>query len=172
VDARYASYRSARFVEVREGNPGDVPEGPFDVIVSSHTLEHVPDDGAALREYATRLSDGGFLCVFVPIEEPGYNPDHVRVYSLGSVSRVVAAAGFEVLHCEGSLSTNGHVWKVLTIPCRRRWPVLGPIADSFHYAALSMLPYEGHRFFDRVLARAGIEPRQALVIARKREPAR
>jgi len=169
-DDRYEAWRSARFVELGEGKPDDVPEGPFDVILSSHTLEHVPDDRAALAEYAARLSPGGLLCVFVPVEEPGYNPDHVRVYSVTSISSLVAGAGFEVLHAEGSLSTNGGVWKLLTIPCRRRWPVLGPIADSFHFMALSLLPYEGHRFFDPLLEKAGFGPRQALVIARKVAP--
>jgi 2-polyprenyl-3-methyl-5-hydroxy-6-metoxy-1,4-benzoquinol methylase len=168
ADPRHAAWRSAHFALVRENRSEDLPAGLFDVVLSSHTLEHVPDDRAALESYATRLAPGGILCVFVPIEESGYNPDHVRVYTVSSIAKLVETAGFEVLKAEGSLNTNGHVWKLLTVPCRRRRPILGPIADSFHFAALSMLPYEGHRFFDPLLDRAGFGPRQALVVARKR----
>jgi SAM-dependent methyltransferase len=164
----YDAWPSAYFKVVSEGDPQDLPGGSFDVIVSSHTLEHVPDDLATLTAIRRRLAPWGVLCVFVPLEEPNYNPDHVREYTLESIGRRIEAAGMDVLYVEGSMCLNGHVWKVLTIPSRRRWPVLGPLVDALRGALLSLVPYELHVALDRILPRSGCEPRQALVVARAR----
>lgn len=40
----------------------------FDVIICSHVLEHVKDDGAALRELKRVLRDDGFIFIQVPID--------------------------------------------------------------------------------------------------------
>lgn len=37
-------------------------------------------------------------------------------YSMERITDRVCQAGFEILHREGSLHVNGHVWKLLTIP--------------------------------------------------------
>ncbi len=167
ADRRYRAYRSAAFFLVPEADVEALPPGVFDVVVSSHTLEHVPDDRAVVRAVAERLRPGGVFCVFVPVEEPGYNPDHVREYSVESLASLLAAEGFEVLFTEGSLHVNGHVWKILTIPSRRSWPVLGPLVDAFRCVTLSLLSYRGLLACDAALAAFGIEPRQAFVVARK-----
>ena len=165
-DPRFAD-RDARFTLVPEDDPEALPRGPFDVVLSSHSLEHMPDDRAALRAMRTRLTPGGHLLLFVPLEEPGYNPDHVRAYTLRSICRRVAATGFDLVHAEGSMNINGHIWKLITIPSRRRWPVLKPIVDALRLGTLSLLPYAAVRALDRLLARVGVGPRQALVIARR-----
>lgn len=166
ADPRYETWAAAEFTLV-DDDPARLPDGPFDVIVSSHTIEHVPDDRAFLRELRRRLLPGGVLLLFLPIEEPHYNPDHVRNYSLRGIDALVASAGFEVLRCEGSMHINGHVWKLITIPSRRRWPVLGPMVDALRLATLSAIPYRGVRALDRALDRIGLGPRQAFVVARR-----
>lgn len=167
-DPRFHRWRGARFVEVREDDPEDLPPGPFDVVLSSHTLEHVPDDRALLAAVRRRLAPGGTFFLFVPIEEPDYNPDHVRNYSVETIRERVRDAGFEVLFVEGSMHVNGHVWKVITIPSRRRWPVLRGVVDGLRLATLSALTYRGQRFFDAALDRWGFGPRQAFLVCRSR----
>lgn len=90
------------------------PAGTFDVILCNHVLEHVPDDGAALRELFRVLRDGGWAVVQVPMdsnrastfEDPSVREpserlrlfgqaDHVRVYGRDYIDRV-EAAGFRV----------------------------------------------------------------------------
>jgi SAM-dependent methyltransferase len=85
---------------------------PFDLIYASHVLEHIPDDGLALREVFDHLRVGGQAVFLVPLrgevtEEGGPNLsaaerqrrfgqwDHVRQYGLDIVDRL-ERAGFEV----------------------------------------------------------------------------
>lgn len=171
-DRRFRPYASARFHVLREDACDALPDGPFDLVISSHTLEHVPDDRAVLRAMHARLRPGGWTAVFVPIEEPDYIRFHLRAYSLQSIHERILQAGFDVLHTEGSMHINGHVWKLLTIPSRRRWPALGPAVDALRCGTLSLLPYSSVLRADRTLDRLGVGPRQALVVARKPAEAR
>lgn len=166
-DPIYRCWRGARFTQVKEEDPEDLPAGPFDVVVSSHTLEHVKDDVAHLQSVFRRVVPGGWFLLFVPIEEPGYNFDHVHCYSPRRVAQRVRAAGFDVVFQENSMNVNGHVWKAITIPSRRRYRVLGPVVDALRLTTLSMLPYRLVRGLDRTLDAAGFGPRQSFVIARR-----
>jgi SAM-dependent methyltransferase len=90
------------------------PDGSFDVVLCSHVLEHVPDDGDALRELHRVLRPGGWALVQSPVdprreatfEDPSIvspedrlrafnQPDHVRVYGRDYPDRL-RAAGFDV----------------------------------------------------------------------------
>jgi 2-polyprenyl-3-methyl-5-hydroxy-6-metoxy-1,4-benzoquinol methylase len=55
-------------IEMHNGTLDDAPwEGPtFDAIVFNHSLEHIPDPVASLRQAAALLRDGGTLAVAVP----------------------------------------------------------------------------------------------------------
>ncbi len=167
-DEMFARFRRASFTVVNEENSEDLPNEEFDVILSSHMLEHVPDDDAVLRAIRGRLGRDGVMALFVPIEEPDYISFHRRNYSLQSISEKVRQAGFELLFTEGSMYVNGHLWKLITVPSRRGWPVIGPLVDAFRLTALSSLPYSLLRVFDIVLYRLGFDARQALVLARPR----
>lgn len=166
ADPRFSRFRSAHFTCVPGDRPEDLPAGPFDVVLSSHTLEHVPDDRRALVELRKRLAPGGIAAFFVPIEEPDYIGFHVRNYSLQSFAERVEQAGFEPLLVEGSMYVNGHLWKLVTIPSRREWPVVGPIVDAVRLCTLSSIPYPLLRSADAFLYRLGFGARQALVVAR------
>ena len=88
--------------------------GDFDLILSSHVLEHLPDDAPALGEFARVLRPGGRAVVMVPYdpdlretEEGGHvtsprermarfgHPYHYRNYGADFPERL-AAAGFVV----------------------------------------------------------------------------
>jgi SAM-dependent methyltransferase len=166
-DPVFAGFRDARFVVVDEAEPDSLPVGPFDVVVSSHTLEHVPDDAAALAAWRQRMARGAILAVFVPIEEPDYVEFHRRCYSVQTILERVHAAGFDIVHHERSMFVNGHVWKLLTIPSRRHWPVVASLADALRLGSLSAIPYPALRVADSALYKLGVGPRQALVIARR-----
>ena len=86
----------------------------FDVILCSHVLEHVPDDGQAMRELRRVLQPGGWALLQSPMddrlattfEDPSVTDpderqrlfgqrDHVRVYGRDYADRL-RAAGFDV----------------------------------------------------------------------------
>jgi SAM-dependent methyltransferase len=90
------------------------PDDSFDLIICSHVLEHVPDDGLAMRELCRVLKPGGAAVLQVPIsaslprtiEDPsvidprererrfGQN-DHVRIYGADYTDRL-RGNGFQV----------------------------------------------------------------------------
>ena len=164
---RFGKFRSAEFWLLREDDISGLPPGPFDIIVCSHVLEHVSDDGLFIAALSSRLKPGGTLLLFVPIEEPGYNPDHVRTYTLASIAQLATATGLRLLVAEGSLHLNGHLWRLITVPSRRRWPVLGPLTNTLRLSVLALIPYRAMRWLEPRVAALGLEPRQALVVARK-----
>jgi SAM-dependent methyltransferase len=89
-------------------------DGEFDVVIANHVLEHVADDGRALREIHRVLGPTGWAILMVPIveardtthEDPALEDpaqrrlyfgqeDHVRLYGRDYLTRL-AAAGFRV----------------------------------------------------------------------------
>jgi len=89
-----------------------LPDESFDAIYCSHVLEHVPDDGTAMRELARVLKPSGWAIVQVPIASPTTYEDptitdpaerervfgqwdHVRTYG-HDVEQRLSAAGFVV----------------------------------------------------------------------------
>ncbi len=59
-----------------------LPDGSFDVVISNHVLEHVPDPVAALEETLRLVGDDGFVHAMVPaqswsLDDWGF-PDPVR----------------------------------------------------------------------------------------------
>jgi len=90
------------------------PAGHFDAIICNHVLEHVPDDGQAMRELYRVLKPGGWAVLQVPFsavmqqtfEDPSVTTaaerekvfgqsDHARIYGLDYPDRL-RTAGFIV----------------------------------------------------------------------------
>ena len=100
----------------RRADLTDLPysAGSFDLILSSHVLEHIPDDTVAMAELARVLRPGGVAIVLVPYDprrpatEEGRtvtspaerlarfgHPYHYRIYGADLLNRL-RAAGFAV----------------------------------------------------------------------------
>ncbi len=83
-----------------------LPSDSFDVVLSAHVLEHVPDTGAALAELYRILAPGGTLLLQVPVlqehtaapTQPEFHGDNTPVaWRFGpELSDQLAAAGFDV----------------------------------------------------------------------------
>lgn len=163
----FCKFKTAQFFTVPENDPDKITEEKFDIVMSSHVIEHVADDAVLLKVMKKRLKDDGHLVLFAPIEEPNYIPFHVRNYSLETLRKTVENAGFEIVFSEGSMHINGHIWKIITIPSRKNWPVAGKIVNILRLFTLSMIPYRMIKIFDSILSSLGCGPRQGLVVAKK-----
>ena len=97
-----------------------------DVVLTSHVLEHIRDDRAALAELARVLRPGGWMAVMVPydpalpatLEDADLDdaaerlrrfghPYHFRIYGADLPDRI-AAAGFDVRVLSSKASLSGH----------------------------------------------------------------
>ena len=99
--------------EVLADEHGDVPapSGTFDLVTSTHVIEHAPDDHAYATELARLVLLGGLVYVETPVKlkgawyfrrnpEAGWvlDPTHVREYrSAAAVNAVLESAGLEVI---------------------------------------------------------------------------
>ena len=82
-------------------------EGWFDVAVSLHTLEHVPDDRRMIANLHRNLRTGGLLVAEVPLLQARplgvpINPYHLREYRAEEFLAMVQEAGFRVEQVYGS----------------------------------------------------------------------
>ncbi|RMD64380.1 methyltransferase domain-containing protein, partial [Candidatus Parcubacteria bacterium] len=90
----------------------------FDLIVLGDVLEHIPDDAQVLRLAAQATARGGHVYISVPYRHD-LEETHVRAYSAGTLPRLLAATGWEV------------VWTVERPGPLELWP---GIINSLNYA--------------------------------------
>lgn len=81
--------------------------GSMDWVYSSHTLEHVEDMGATLREWWRIVKQGGLLIMYLPhadfypnMGQPGANPDHKRDFRPRDVIAAMPSHGWDLLECQ------------------------------------------------------------------------
>jgi SAM-dependent methyltransferase len=81
-------------------------DGAFDIVHSCHTIEHLDDPFAALKDHARVLRPGGLLVIDVPnialiggqdIVEEWFIDKHLFHFSARTLSRMIEAAGFEIV---------------------------------------------------------------------------
>jgi SAM-dependent methyltransferase len=78
----------------------------FDIVHSCHTIEHLAEPFAALKDHARVLKDGGLLVIDAPnlallggndIVEEWFIDKHLFHFSAASLRRMIVAAGFEIV---------------------------------------------------------------------------
>ncbi len=84
--------------------------GSFDVVTAMDVIEHIDDDGVALREIARVLRPGGFLLATVPAyrslwSEHDVALHHYRRYTAHTFRSVIAQAGFGIDKLSYTVST-------------------------------------------------------------------
>lgn len=114
VDLEPAGYDRSMEITRCDITSIDYPDETFDLIICSHVLEHVPNDGLAMRELCRVLKPGGTAVLQVPIsaslprtiEDPSIDDprererrfgqyDHVRIYGSDYTDRL-RDSGFQV----------------------------------------------------------------------------
>mgnify|MGYP001578124642 CR=1 FL=1 len=93
IDQTYASISRKAGSETAD----EIPDGPFDLIATLHTVEHLPNPLEVLERMYQVLAPGGHLYVEVPRDEP--DVVHTLVFGLESVRKLIGHAGFRVLEC-------------------------------------------------------------------------
>jgi ubiquinone/menaquinone biosynthesis C-methylase UbiE len=78
------------------------PDASQDLVTAWDVLEHLPDDAAALREWARVLKPGGYLAISVPAYQWLFSPHdrelaHYRRYSRPELINKLNRAGFQTV---------------------------------------------------------------------------
>lgn len=108
-DERYADSSAdlprTELVRARTENT-NFADGRFDIIHSCHTIEHLGEAFAALKDHARVLKDGGLLVIDAPntallggedIVEEWFIDKHLFHFSARTLSRMIEAAGFSII---------------------------------------------------------------------------
>ncbi len=83
-----------------------LPPDRFDIVHSCHTIEHLAEPFAALKDHARVLKTGGILVLDAPniallgggdIVEEWFIDKHLFHFSAATLGRMIEAAGFEIL---------------------------------------------------------------------------
>jgi SAM-dependent methyltransferase len=70
----------------------------FDVVISSHVLEHIEDPRPSLIELVNMIKPGGHACIAVPINEsPGEDPNHFHLFSRDSFKALLEETGLTLI---------------------------------------------------------------------------
>ncbi len=85
-------------------------DGAVQALTALDLLEHIEDDGAAVREFARVLAPGGVLLITVPAcpflwSEHDEALNHVRRYRASRLRRLLDEAGLEILRLSPLIAT-------------------------------------------------------------------
>ncbi len=169
--AEEAAGKGFKQVDLRLYVPGEpYPaewHGSFDIVISSHVLEHIQDPKPALGELVKLLKPGGTACVVVPVnEKPGEDLNHFHLFTPDSFSRLLEEGGLKV----EQIYAVDRLWHILSpVFYRRQRNPKGfwRLAAILQNAVFGPMPHWGLAAADRVLSLAGIPQRQCFAWCRK-----
>jgi ubiquinone/menaquinone biosynthesis C-methylase UbiE len=140
----------------------------FDIVIASHVIEHVKDDGELLDEIERVLTPGGFVIFLIPINEHYIDPNHLRKYSSISFINLLDRHHFKKMVYSFENELLFHlVEKFYFEKYNLRWKLFGPvIAMIFNFPA-SQIPFSLMQIIDRLLISLGYKPRQFACILKK-----
>jgi len=140
----------------------------FDVVISSHVLEHISQPELALRDLLTILKHGGLAILVVPINElPGEDLNHFYFFTTESLGDLARSEGLEV---ERSVECDC-LWDMLSPLAYRLQRKGSPFLKLVSFAingVTSVLPLLVLEWIDAILLKCGYKPRQVFLVARKR----
>lgn len=125
-----AQARGVANVSVMDGAALEFADARFDLVIASDVLEHIEDEGRALREWTRVLKPGGQLLVFVPAHsylwsEHDVVNHHFRRYSRAGLVAALARAG---LHTSRSSFWNAALYFPTAALRLGRRLVSGPVS--------------------------------------------
>ncbi len=117
----------------------DLPANYFDAITLGHVIEHLPDPLATVTKAFTLLKPGGKLAVVTPnnrslihsLRKENWRglevPRHLQIFSLPSLTNLVAEAGFTVEMSRTYSGTAASMWaRSSALAHRHRFPEENP----------------------------------------------
>ena len=102
--SRFATDRLARQGRRVFTRVEDVPSGAFDVLLSSHSLEHSLTPRDDLRQFHQFVRPGGSLVLILPVEmqlRPALSPDsnqHFYAWTFQTITNLLLATGWRPRH--------------------------------------------------------------------------
>lgn len=170
-----AQRRGFTKVDLRVFAPGEpYPKewhGRFDVVLSSHVLEHIEQPAPVVKALVELLGPGGQACLVVPVNErPGEDRNHFHLFTPDSFRRLLEDSGLVI----EEMHTVDRLWRVLCPVAywQERSPgLLSRMCSVGVNALFGPMPHFMLRFIDRVLAVFGVPPRQCFAWCRRRDGA-
>jgi len=115
-----ADSASAVLDRVVHGTSEELRDGPYDLVMAFHVLEHIPDVAASMRQWHDLLSADGTLVLETP-EEAGHrllswdsNSEHLHFFTAASLLALCQRVGFQAMRL-----TSGHFESVVYPDCLR-----------------------------------------------------
>jgi glycosyltransferase involved in cell wall biosynthesis len=122
----FSNYEHVAVHPMTLGAPAPAVESErYDTVVSANVLEHVEDDGAALRQIFDLLEPGGRVVLVVPMLRALYGSideaiHHFRRYERAELEEKLAKAGFEVETTAPMNALGIPGWWLNSVVLRRR----------------------------------------------------
>jgi SAM-dependent methyltransferase len=142
-------------------------QGAFDVVISSHVLEHIQDPVPALHSLLELLRPKGIACIVVPInEEPGDDLNHFHYFTENSFRLMLENEKLEIL----SIQSCDRLYRLMMPIARQRQRSSSKLARIGSLAMNAMLapwPYGVLSVADKMLGVFGLRETQCYALARR-----